>query len=319
MLTVATQERTVSARKKKRKKRRRKRDRGVEPRAPQPVAVGDDTALQEQISATPWAQPMTPPGDTSVEHAVGKEPQSSADSRRSYRTAPRLDLEFGVGGGGRRMTFEEPEGSSLRPYEGLAPALSIGGRYFPMARNAGTNTVLRGLGLHFSLFTTPYLSSKIEGTNDKVSTEWTRWAVGPSLRLRLSEFEFEAFAHYGKNTFQIRASTVVAADQLPSVSYRYVGGGLTLGFRNRSTVFRAKGEYNHNMASGRVAKDLNASTRELKGTLRLGKPSPSLGIDWGFDISYAYVSYQVRTGGVAFAQGARDTYATAQLFIAKAW
>lgn len=196
-----------------------------------------EAALAEAVDA--WKPPPPPPepepaptsaaveveaatdasGDDEPGGSVGERP-SGVVGHEIVSVAVAFDLA------GRFFDYNDGLGTNLRSYSTLTPAVTGRLEAYPLATTGVP--VLEGLGLYGEIRSALGLSSATDdGTS--VDTSWTRFGGGLRLRLpfgpREQPFVVAARGGLVRDAFALEA-TGQLADEVPSVGYTFVRGGL---------------------------------------------------------------------------------------------
>jgi hypothetical protein len=212
------------------------------PPAPAPAAA-TSPAPSLEVDASASAKP--PDADTASTPAAA--PRASDHTRAGSIASVGLQME----GGSRHFSYVDRLTSTLRPYDlFVAPVVKVNADVYPFL---GTRIpVLSGFGAQGSYAHAFALSSQDEA-GTRVGTSWQAFDLGVRERLPLGQsFILGIDLGYGDTRFTFD-DAITPTEQLPSVHYKYLRGGLDGRYVHGDLSFTAGVGYRDVMSTGDFA------------------------------------------------------------------
>ncbi len=191
--------------------------------APASAAVRDDPPPTAAVANDASAAPIGSLAPTDLAPAKDAIARTSAATRDAGHAT--INVSAGIEIGTRDFRYTDRRTAALRDYTlTAAPLVAVGGEAYPFA--ASGRAFVADLGVAgdyaraFALASAPASSS-----SGSVGTEWSRFAVGPRLRIRpLGDGGplLHASLQYGEESFALASSDALGNAALPAVAYRYL-------------------------------------------------------------------------------------------------
>jgi hypothetical protein len=276
-------------------------------------SIGAGANGSARSGAPPTSAPSSPAEATSLAAAPADGVPPTTSSRDRSRAHALASLGLDVLGGSRHFSYVDRLTGTLRPYDlSSAPALEVSGDVYPLARTHVP--VLAGLGLQAQYSHAFGLSSQ-DSSGTSVSTTWQAFEVGLRDRIALGDSVLLGIGGgYGDTSFSF-SGAVTPIEQLPSVDYQYLRGGIDGRYALGAFSVRGAFGYRGVLSTGDFGK---LFPRETVGGIDAG-----LGLAWmmapgmelSLDASYVrfYYSLLPQPGDSYVAGGALDEMAALSL------
>ena len=188
------------------------------------VPAGAPSPAARDASPMPAALALSSSAPSSSPSPVDRDgpppPPGASDASLGHTL---FDVAAGVELGARDFRYTSRLTNNLRDYSLAAtPLFAISGAVYPFAISRESSPVDFGV---VASFTKALSVSSATSSGSNVATRWSRFAVGPRLRMRLDALDgvvLGASGAYGEESFTFDDASPDLDTQLPSVTYRFV-------------------------------------------------------------------------------------------------